>query len=343
MFNRERHNAILDLLQSFNSDFLLKANCYFGGGTAISLALDEFRESVDIDFICSDDEGYRLLRSTTVSDNLGELLNKPVKYLEDVRTNKYKINTALESNGIAVKVEIVREGRINISGEYNKELQVPVLSKEDLFAQKLLANADRGLDRASMSRDIIDLAVMIDKWGEIPIASWYKAVEAYGKTIPDYFAKSILLIHDEKHLKKCLTTMAIDDSWLDKIPNTLLNSILNLKERGISFAHSAEANELLEKLFPFKFALTNNKTGSQVGINTNDDVLKHFEQYDKDNQIAKWRESGLIETKTQFHYLDDENPERVASVLNHEFKTDIKVEPYLPKQAQDVLSAELEP
>ena len=127
------------------------------------------------------------------------------------------------------------------------------------------------------------------------------------------------------------------------MPKSRLNSILNLKERGISFAHSAEANELLEKLFPFKFTLTDNKTGSQVGINTNEDVLKHFEQYDKDNQIANWRETGLIETKTQFHYLDNANPERVASVLNHEFKTDVKVEPYLPKQVQDVLSAELEP
>ena len=80
MFNRQRHKAILDLLHSFNSELLLNAKCYFGGGTAISLALDEFRESVDIDFLCADTQGYSLLRNAVSGNNLGKLLNQPVEY-----------------------------------------------------------------------------------------------------------------------------------------------------------------------------------------------------------------------------------------------------------------------
>lgn len=234
MFERTRHNAIMNLLHSFDSQVLQQAECYFAGGTAISLALNEFRESVDIDFLCASVEGYRLLRNL-VSDDLGTLLNKPVNYLRDVRTDQYRIFTVLESDNIPVKVEIVREARIEISGSYNSKLQVPMLSQEDLFAQKLLANADRGLDRASMSRDIIDLAVMIDKWGDIPEISWNKATHAYGDQIANYFAKSIKLIHDESHLHKCIEKMAMDDYWNEEIPHILVNSMHNLKDRGIIF------------------------------------------------------------------------------------------------------------
>ena len=234
MFKRPRHQAIIELLHLFNKDILWQAECYFAGGTAISLALHEFRESVDIDFLCASPDGYRLLRNI-VSNNLGELLNKPVNYLREVKTDQYKIYTILESRGIPVKVEIVREARIAISGDYNPDLGVAVLSQVDLFAQKLLANADRGLDRGSMSRDIIDLAVMIKNWGEIPDISWNKAVEAYGNQIPNYFAKSIQLIHDAKYLKTCIDKMLMNNYWQNIIPGILLNSMQDLAKRGISF------------------------------------------------------------------------------------------------------------
>lgn len=234
MFKYPRHEAIIKLLHSFNQGVLQQAECYFAGGTAISLALNEFRESVDVDFLCASSAGYRLLRNT-VSNNLGELLSKPVNHLREVKTDQYKIYTILESEGIAVKVEIVREARISISGSYSSNFQVPLLSQVDLFAQKLLANTDRGLDRGMMSRDIIDLAVMIKNWGEIPEESWNKAVEAYGNQISNYFAKSIQLIHDTRYLKSCLEKMAMDDYWQESIPKTLLNSMHILAKRGIIF------------------------------------------------------------------------------------------------------------
>jgi hypothetical protein len=75
-----------------------------------------------------------------------------------------------------------------------------------------------------------------------------------------------------------------------------------------------------------KFILTDAIANEKISINTNEDVLKYFEKYDSSKEIEQWRESGLIETKRQFHYLTNENPERVAYVLNHEFKTEISVQ-----------------
>lgn len=100
-----------------------------------------------------EDDGYRLLRNT-VSNDLGRLLTAPVTHLRQVRTERDKIFTVLQMDGIPVKVELVREGRIAIGGEVDLALNVPVLSRSDMYTQKLLANADRGLDKSVMSRDI---------------------------------------------------------------------------------------------------------------------------------------------------------------------------------------------
>ena len=45
-----------------------------------------------------------------------------------------------------VKFEVVREDRIDLQGEAGMRFGVPMLSRADLYAEKLLANADRYLD-----------------------------------------------------------------------------------------------------------------------------------------------------------------------------------------------------
>ena len=57
-FRRPHHNAVLTVLNSLDGELLKRAECFFGGGTAIVLSLDEYRESADIDFLCSSQEGY---------------------------------------------------------------------------------------------------------------------------------------------------------------------------------------------------------------------------------------------------------------------------------------------
>lgn len=221
MFKRSHHQKIAQLLRAMDSDLLTRAKCYFGGGTAIALKLGEYRESVDIDFLCSDMAGYRLLRNTIAPPTLGAVLRSPVKHLRDVRTQRDKISTFLEIEATPIKIEFVVEARIDISGELDPELGVPLLSREDMYAEKLLANTDRGMDRSQMSRDLIDLSMMIATWGPIPANALNKAEGAYGPSIFVYFDRGLTLLRDRRYRDECLKTMAMDPDLGDTIIATL--------------------------------------------------------------------------------------------------------------------------
>lgn len=221
MFERPHHQRIATILRSMNSDLLMRAKCYFGGGTAIALKLGEYRESIDIDFLCSDREGYRLLRNAITPPTLGAVLRKPVKHLRDVRTQRDKISTFLEVDDLPIRVELILEGRIEISGSLDPDLAVPVLQRDDMYAEKLLANADRALDRSQMSRDLIDLAMMIDAWGPIPAAALDKAEAAYGKSVPDAFERGLTLLRDSRYREESLQAMNMAPSLGNTIVATL--------------------------------------------------------------------------------------------------------------------------
>ena len=218
MFEKPHHQRIEKLLHSFDSELLEQAECYFGGGTAIVLSLGEYRESVDIDFLCASKAGYRLLRNTVSHRGLGALLQQPVTHLREVRADFYGIRTFLEMDGLPVKVEIVSEGRISIQGERHLVFGVPTLSREDMYAEKLLANTDRGSDKSVYSRDIIDLAMMIAHWGAIPESAWAKVRDAYGKSADTAYSTAIALISDRNYLSSCLSRMNMDADLLDRIP-----------------------------------------------------------------------------------------------------------------------------
>lgn len=221
MFKRPHHQRIQRLLAAFDGDLLRRANCYFAGGTAIALALGEYRESVDVDFLCADRDGYRLLRSALALPTLGSLVTLPLRYRRDVRTDRDKISTYVEVEEIPIKVEIVLEARIELTGEFNADLGVPALSREDLYAEKLLATADRGLDRSVLSRDLIDLGMMIRSWGPIPPAAWDKATGAYGKAVREAFDKSRALLNSPAYLVECMRAMSMDPALADDLRDAL--------------------------------------------------------------------------------------------------------------------------
>ena len=58
----EHHRRIASLLQRLDAELLRRHHCQFGGGTAIALRYGEFRQSVDVDLLVSDRQGYRDLR-----------------------------------------------------------------------------------------------------------------------------------------------------------------------------------------------------------------------------------------------------------------------------------------
>lgn len=57
MFERPHHQRIAHVLTALDGDRLRQYGCLFGGGTCIALRYDEYRESVDIDFLVSDAAG----------------------------------------------------------------------------------------------------------------------------------------------------------------------------------------------------------------------------------------------------------------------------------------------
>ena len=221
MFERDHHNRIQSLLSALDTDFLAQNKCFFGGGTAIVLALNEYRESVDIDFLCASQEGYRELRNTIHETSLGLIFSRPVELARDVRADRYGIRTFLRVDGVPVKFEIVSEGRIEIAGEMNPVTGVPTLTRTDMYAEKLLANADRYRDKAVASRDIIDLAMMIGHWGEVPVAAWEKVRQAYGASADRAFQGAIEMVSDRAYLGQCLAKMHMAPELVEQIPAVL--------------------------------------------------------------------------------------------------------------------------
>jgi hypothetical protein len=221
MFKRPHHQRIAYVLRALDGRLLKQAQCYFGGGTAIVLQCGEYRESVDIDFLCADAVGYRSLREAIAPPTLGSLLRKPIKHTRDVRTDRDKISTYLDVDGVNIRFELVREARIPLKPSSLDIEGVPVLANVDAYAEKLLANADRGVDRSTMSRDIIDLAMMVHTWGPVPRESVLKAELAYGSSVRKAWKKSVALVSDETYLARAVEAMSMDESLVAVIQESL--------------------------------------------------------------------------------------------------------------------------
>lgn len=233
MFNQRPHKAVGRLLKTFDADVLNAAGCYLGGGTAIVAYLGEYRESIGIDFQCSSRDGFRLLRNAVTSCNLGRLQKGEVESPLEVRCGRNKISAQFSVDTIPIEVSFFLDRNIDFSGEMDKELGVPVLSRCDLYATKLMANADRGSNRSALGRDAIDLAMMIGSWGPIPTLAWDKAEQAYGESVVRGFARALDLIQDQSYLVSCLHRMKMDSRLAQLIPQILNNEYsFQLRKQG---------------------------------------------------------------------------------------------------------------
>ena len=224
-FHRPWHRLVWQVPESLNSDLLSSAKCYFGGGTRIALALGEFRESVDVDFLCSDRDGYRTLRSTVTSGSLGEICSGGYNLIREVRTDMYGIRTFFRVDERPVKFKIVSEGRISLAGEAVDPFPVEVLDRTSCIAEKLLAHADRGRDESTHARDLIDLAFMAGSWSmEYVRAALAIAESAYGCAVMRELGEGLSRFDDATRRWRCIETLSIIDT------RTLDRGLLALKE-----------------------------------------------------------------------------------------------------------------
>jgi hypothetical protein len=223
-FRRPWHRLVARVLASLNRPLLASAKCYFGGGTRIVMELDEFRESVDIDFICSDRAGYRLLRNAVTRRSLGEILAGDYELVRDVRADMYGIRTFLRVDGDPVKFEIISEGRISLTGAAVHLFPVDALDHPSCIAEKLLAHADRGQDGSTNARDLVDLAFISARW---PRESWGPAMKAaesaYGDVIARELDVGLTRFADPSRRRRCVEALGIAD------PRTLARGLRVLK------------------------------------------------------------------------------------------------------------------
>jgi hypothetical protein len=211
---RPRHQIVLRVLDALDAEFLERAQCYFGGGTRIVLALDEYRESADIDFLCATREGYRALRATVTDRSLGGISSAKLKLGREVIADRYGIRTVLEIGGEKLKFEIILEGRIGLTGGAASGLPVPALDETSCCAEKFLANADRWSDESALGRDVIDLAYMAAGWGREPLrAGLAAATEAYGKVAArDAKRAATKMLERADWRRRCVSALNLSDT-----------------------------------------------------------------------------------------------------------------------------------
>ncbi|GAA1807366.1 hypothetical protein GCM10009795_060700 [Nocardioides hankookensis] len=195
-----------------NAPLLAEHNCWFGGGTAIVLANDEYRESVDIDFLVSDRRSYRTLRQIVREQGLDALATRELEVGRTPSVDGYGIRTSVLVAGAAIKFEIIHEGRIDLDAPSSKDeiCGVRILTRTDQVASKLLANDDRWADTSTFSRDLIDLAMMRPDAAALK-AGAHKAVDAYGGTVGESLNKAISYLQQRPHrLDEYIRALKID-------------------------------------------------------------------------------------------------------------------------------------
>jgi len=212
LFERAHHRCVASVLEALAAERLEANGCLFGGGTAIALRYGEYRESVDIDFLVSDRDGYRHLRqSLSGPDGVGAVVKpgRALQQVREVRADQYGVRTMLRVGDVEIKFEIVFEARISLErpGEGDRVCGVATLTALDMAASKLLANSDRWRDDAVFSRDLIDLAMM-EPPKKLLRDAVDKAKGAYGASIEADLVKAIASLRERPHrLDQCMQAM----------------------------------------------------------------------------------------------------------------------------------------
>jgi hypothetical protein len=217
MFKREQHRRVVTLLAAFSETNLSRCKFFFGGGTRIVLDLEEYRESRDIDFLCSDPEGYAELRFQAATRGYDALFRradrKELHLPREMRIDQYGIRFPVELGGSLIRVELIREARIALDAGIRPDWSsVDCLSLTDCYAEKILANSDRWADRQILSRDLIDLSILRQRMGLVPERSWEKTERAYRSAAREDLLKAIAaFLGDVAHQKRCFEGLQLEN------------------------------------------------------------------------------------------------------------------------------------
>jgi hypothetical protein len=215
MFRREAHQRLAPVLAAFDVQALESYRVALGGATRIALAFGEVRVSRDVDLLCSDAAGWARLRTAVSERGYAALFEHPETLVLPrlPTTDQYGVRFVVGPPEAAVKVELIREARIELAPSVREPFcALPCLALDDVFTEKLLANADRGDDPSQLDRDLIDLALLRSKLGPVPSASFDAAQRAYGPSARAALTRVLATVHrDPERLARDLRGLAVDD------------------------------------------------------------------------------------------------------------------------------------
>jgi hypothetical protein len=200
---REHHNIIQNILDCFDEEFLEKNNILFGGGTRISLELNEYRESIDIDFLCSTNDSYKAVREQSTNISLGNLLKHPVEFAKEIRLNRDAVRTVIKQGDHNVKLEFVNCNGYNLTKQNISPFNVPMIDHDGCFITKLLAHSDRKYspDR----KDLFDILMMTKQWGGIGDEVWASCERIYGKAPRNDLIEMLLKVYSDNNFQNQLS------------------------------------------------------------------------------------------------------------------------------------------
>ncbi|MGV3000768.1 nucleotidyl transferase AbiEii/AbiGii toxin family protein [Vibrio sp. E150_018] len=215
----DHHQVIESALKQFNADYFIEHNILFGGGTRIALELNEFRESIDIDFLCPDKKSYRAVREQVTNRSLGALVTQDFEYAREIRADRDAVRTWIDINGTKVKLEFVSCDNWSLQADTDNTslFPLPFLDQVSCFYTKLTANSDRKLTEPY--KDILDLLMMYREWGDIPQESIDLAEAHYGKKVilPDLIVSLDDIIKSPEKYVKAAKNVKMSEEVIDEL------------------------------------------------------------------------------------------------------------------------------
>lgn len=214
-----RHNEIASVLAGMDHDFLSENNILFAGGTLLTMTMEEYRLSDDIDFLVQvKTQGLRNLRAR-VTETFAPLFRAPHDQFEfgPARKTQYGIRGSVAPIGCApIKLEIFLEERVSelFPGEYFEGVPVLALSRKDMVLQKLFANSDRYSDPYIHHRDLYDLAAMANQGIDL-LTEISRAEEVYSVRLE--LERALLAVEDTHARNQDLALLEIEPEACPKI------------------------------------------------------------------------------------------------------------------------------
>lgn len=222
-FKLEHHSLIESALSNFNADFFIENRIFFGGGTRIALELEEFRKSIDIDFLCPDKQSYRAVREHVTNVSLGKLVKKDFEYAREIMFNRDSVRVMFKYMGSPLKLEFVCFDNYDLNCISDEQFPVPYLDRESCFYTKLMSHTDRCMSHPY--KDIVDILAMYDSWGDIPASAFLKAESHYGQSIRSSLIRAVAdVISNQDIYSGRFRDLDIDDKYAHRLVSVVAPS-----------------------------------------------------------------------------------------------------------------------